>query len=58
METGQNNESEYVPFGDEWKKEMMKWDKKSLIEFLGEKLKALKELEAAADQGRKFKDVN
>ncbi len=27
-------EKEYVPFGEEWKKEMMKWNKKELIVFL------------------------
>lgn len=28
------NESEYVPYGPEWEKEMNKWGKKQLIELL------------------------
>ncbi len=28
------SKKEYIPFGDEWKKEMMKWTKPMLIEFL------------------------
>jgi hypothetical protein len=29
----------YIPFGEEWEKEMMKWKKKDLISTLKEKLK-------------------
>jgi len=32
---------EYVPYGPEWVKEMTKWDKKSLINYLGECLQSI-----------------
>ncbi len=32
------NDKEYTPFGPEWEKEMNKWTKKMLIEFLKNKL--------------------
>lgn len=35
MKTDINN---YVPFGPEWEKEMMKWNKPALIEFLKKNL--------------------
>lgn len=33
----------FVPFNDEWKKELMKWTKSGLIDFLKEKLIELQE---------------
>lgn len=32
------NMSQYIPYGLEWKKEMMRWNKNQLIEYLGEVL--------------------
>ena len=31
---------EYVPFGEEWVKEMLKWRKKDIVDFLREQLVA------------------
>jgi len=39
------NAIDYEPFGKEWEKEMMKWNKKMLIDFLKEKLILLQNTE-------------
>lgn len=31
----ESEKSEYVPYGPEWQKEMMKWTKKELVEYMG-----------------------
>lgn len=36
---------EYIPFGVEWEKSMMQWDKKSLINYLKEQLKKIQDLQ-------------
>lgn len=35
-----SSNEKYVPFGEEWIKEMMKWSKKDIIDFLREQLVA------------------
>lgn len=37
--------NKYIPYTDEWKKEMMKWSKADLIDFLRQQLLKIKELE-------------
>ncbi len=40
------NKKEFVPFGFEWEIEMAKWDKKSLIAYLRDKLKQIQDIES------------
>ena len=34
MSKKENKENEYIPYGPEWEKEMMRWTKRELIEAL------------------------
>lgn len=40
-----SDNTDYIPYSDEWKKEMMKWSKSDLIDFLRKQLRKIKELE-------------
>ena len=41
-----SDNTDYIPYSDEWKKEMMKWSKSDLIDFLRKQLRKINELEA------------
>jgi hypothetical protein len=43
MHTQANDD--YVPFGDEWRREMMRWRKADLVEFLRRQLIVLNDLQ-------------
>ena len=43
-------ENEYIPFGKEWQAEMMKWNKKQLIESIKTLLIRVKELEEKVNE--------
>ena len=36
----ESDKSEFVPYGPEWEKEMMKWTKKELVEYMGKLFKS------------------
>lgn len=40
-----SDNNKYIPYSDEWKKEMMKWSKSDLIDFLRKQLREINELE-------------
>ena len=40
-----SDNNKYIPYSDEWKKEMMKWSKSDLIDFLRKQLRKINELE-------------
>lgn len=45
-----SDNTDYIPYSDEWKKEMMKWSKPDLIDFLRKQLLKIKELEKSKHQ--------
>ena len=46
--------SEYIPFGEEWKKEMMKFPKAALVNMLAKAMSERLELEDWKDQAINF----
>lgn len=47
----QNTNDDYVPFGDEWRREMMRWRKADLVEFLRRQSILALKLERAIGRG-------
>jgi hypothetical protein len=50
--------NEYTPFGDEWKKEVMKLRKADIVEMLAKALQAQQQPAAADDVTPKAEDVS
>lgn len=55
MHTQANDD--YVPFGDEWRREMMRWRKADLVEFLRRQLIVLNDLQQEQRGRTEFAEV-
>lgn len=49
-------DNNYTRFGDQWKKEMMKWNKTALIDFLAKTLKDNHALKASGNPALDFQN--
>jgi hypothetical protein len=54
MHTQANDD--YVPFGDEWRREMMRWRKADLVEFLRRQLIVLNDLQQEQRGAARWRD--